>query len=612
MATTDPTRSRHDGPIDNVPGPAGADPTIILVGEDGIVLGAPSVGRGSGPTNGGAGGSTTSPSGTTASGSSTSPFVINITWDSSVANAPVGFTSGVLAAVAFLESQYTDPVTINISVGYGEVGGSSLGSSALGSSLTYLAGYSYSTLYNALKADATTAADASGVAALAATSPVANANYWVSTAEAKALGLMGASTATDGYVGFSASLPFDYNSSDGITAGTYDFYGTVVHELTEVMARLLLAGTTIGSYANSYDALDLFRFSSSGTHTYSTAMGGYFSTDNGQTNRGTFNTTSGGDYGDWKSLTNDSFNAFSSSGVINPVTTNDLTTLDAIGWNLATSTNPSTTPTAPTGVAFSQAVYVAAAIAAGGNGLAANAAIARASQVGGTSGDTFSYQLGGADSGLFTLTSASNLGSLSVGANGVAGAVNGRLYNLTVTATDTTASPALSSPAAPLGVIVGSSSADAISVSSVLGNATTPAFIYGLAGNDTLNGAGISAPLFFAGGAGADAMTAGSGADVFMYGATTDSNASAMDIISSFAASQDLIDLRGLGVALNVAGPVGFFGKLAAHSIAWQVSGGNTYIYINTSNSGERLSSADMKIELAGNVSLTSANFQHL
>jgi hypothetical protein len=262
-------------------------------------------------------------------------------------------------------------------------------------------------------------------------------------------------------------------------------------------------------------------------------------------------------------------------------------------------------------VDFSQASYVASIIASGGNGLVANAAIGTAAQLGGTLGDTFTYVLGGADASLFKLTSASNLGSLAVGASGLAGATNGRLYNLTVTAQDTTAG--LSSSAAPLGVIVGSSLVDSINIRTVLGSSTTtPAFIYGLAGNDTLNGAGISADLFFAGGAGADMMTSGSGVDVFMYGARSDSNASAMDIISGFTASQDLIDLRGLGVTLNVAGPIGSFGRLAAHSVAWQVSGGNTYIYINTSNSGERLYAADMKIELAGNVSLTAANFQHL
>src|SRR4051794_37057963 len=82
---------------------------------------------------GGAGSSTTVATSTTVTTSS--PFVVNITWDSSVVNsAPSGFTAGVIAAVQYLESQITDAVTININVGYGEVGGYSMGSNALGES----------------------------------------------------------------------------------------------------------------------------------------------------------------------------------------------------------------------------------------------------------------------------------------------------------------------------------------------------------------------------------------------------------------------------------------------------------------------------------------------
>ena len=46
-----------------------------------------------------------------------SPLKVNITWDSSVSAAPSGFTAGVIAAVQYLESQFTDAVTLNIAVG---------------------------------------------------------------------------------------------------------------------------------------------------------------------------------------------------------------------------------------------------------------------------------------------------------------------------------------------------------------------------------------------------------------------------------------------------------------------------------------------------------------
>jgi hypothetical protein len=123
-------------------------------------------------------GSTSGTSGGTSTGSaSASPFVINVVYDSSVNNAPAAFKADVAAAVSFFETHFTDHVTLNIDVGYGEVGGYTLGSGALGESLTYLSNYSYSQIKNALAADATTADDTAAVGSLSATSPV-NGNFW--------------------------------------------------------------------------------------------------------------------------------------------------------------------------------------------------------------------------------------------------------------------------------------------------------------------------------------------------------------------------------------------------------------------------------------------------
>ena len=82
-------------------------------------------------------GTTTTSSTTTTSGdtTTTSPFVININWDTSVADAPLlAFKNGVIAAVNYLESQFVDPITVTINVGYGEVYGNPY-SGALGSSV---------------------------------------------------------------------------------------------------------------------------------------------------------------------------------------------------------------------------------------------------------------------------------------------------------------------------------------------------------------------------------------------------------------------------------------------------------------------------------------------
>jgi hypothetical protein len=546
--------------------------------------------------------------GTVTSAATTSPFVINITFDASAQSAPTGFMAGILAAAQYLESQFTDAVTLNIAVGYGEVNGSALGANALGSSQTFLTSVSYATLLNALKLDAKTATDTSVIASLPATSPVAG-TFWATTGEAKALGLLpGTQASTDGFTGFSSSLAFDFNNADGVTAGTFDFNGVVLHEFSEVMGRMLLTGATIGTTTNSYDTYDLLHYASPGLRDFLASTPGYFSVNGGTTNLGGFNTVAGGDAGDWGSaMGNDSFNAFSASGVVNAVSSSDLTALDAIGWDRGTGTSGSQ----PTGVAISPATQALAG-AQSTSGLTAGVALATATQIGGAAGDSYSYTLGGAGAASFALSTTGNVGTLAAGAAGVAATTNGRVYALTLSATDLNSG--LSSPPAALNVIVASSGADTVSVAALVGSGAiaTPAFIYGLAGNDQLNATGMTSKLWFAGGAGADTMTGGSGVNDYLYGATSDSTAAATDMITNFRTATDLVDLTGLGVALQFSGKL-TASSIAAHSIGWQVSQGNTFAYVNTSVGTETLTAANMAIEFrGGSVPLTSSNFLHV
>ncbi len=315
---------------------------LLLVNGDGEVVSTLSHATGGGKA--GTGG-TTSGTTTTSGTASTSPFVINVTYDASVANAPAAFKTVVNNVVQYLQSQFTDHVTINIAVGYGEVGGYKLASGALGESLTYLTSTSYASVKSALTADAKTADDAAAVATLPATSPV-NGTFWMSTAEAKATGLLGTSSSLDGYVGFAAASLFDYDNSNGVSAGLYDFYGTVAHEITEVMGRALLAGGTIGSTPNGYYPLDLFHYSANGVRDFSGTTPGYFSINGGATNLGSFNTNPGGDFGDWaSSVGHDAFLAFSPSGVVNAISQNDLRELDVLGWDAASGTTSNPPPT---------------------------------------------------------------------------------------------------------------------------------------------------------------------------------------------------------------------------------------------------------------------------
>ena len=272
-------------------------------------------------------------------------MVINVVYDSSVNNAPAGFVSGVQSVVNYFESHFSNPVTITIDVGYGEVMGQSLGSGALGESITYFDQVSYTQLRNALVANANAIGDSAAAASLPATSPV-NGQWWVSTAEAEALGLSSASNNPDGYVGFSSSSNIFAYNENSIGINQYDFQAVVAHEICEVMGRQMFDGANAFGTGASYDPLDLFHYSAPGVRDFSGVTPGYASADGGKTSLDAFNTNRSGDFGDWASSAgNDAFNAFANPGVVNAITQSDLTELNLLGWDPASTTPPP--PTTP-------------------------------------------------------------------------------------------------------------------------------------------------------------------------------------------------------------------------------------------------------------------------
>jgi hypothetical protein len=258
----------------------------------------------------------------------------NLIWDSSVASAPAGFESAAIYAASLYTQYYSNPEVINVHIGYGEVDGYRLGQGALGESMSY--GYldSYSQVLSELKGDAgssTWAAQADS--SLPAADPTNGGSFFVSTAEAKALGqISGYGTATDGYIGLSSIYPFDYTPNTTPAFNQYDAVGTFAHELSEVMGRVGSVGSIFG--ANIYTPLDLFRYSSAGTRDL-TAGPGYFSINNGTTNLGTYNNPqNGGDASDWiPTLQGDSYGS-GYSGVRAVVSPTDIIENAVLGYHM--------------------------------------------------------------------------------------------------------------------------------------------------------------------------------------------------------------------------------------------------------------------------------------
>src|ERR1700733_11831893 len=130
---------------------------------------------------------------------------INVIYDQSAGSLPAGFVAAVNYVVNYFDTTFTNNVTVNIDLGYGEIAGQSLGSGALGESSTYFNSVAYSTAVNALKANQPSATQQTAYATLPGSTPLAGGTLWASTAEEKALGLLaGNNSAIDGYVGISS------------------------------------------------------------------------------------------------------------------------------------------------------------------------------------------------------------------------------------------------------------------------------------------------------------------------------------------------------------------------------------------------------------------------
>jgi hypothetical protein len=209
---------------------------------------------------------------------------------------------------------------------------------------TPLFSITYGNLYNAALQDETSADDAQSIGlggSLGGTGTPGSAsdpiggphNWWVTRAQQKALGLSADDSTTDGTTTFGAG--FVYTFFGAIQPGTYDFQGLVTHEISEIMGRIGLCGTSIASVPG-YTLLDAFSFSGPSVRNTGNGTNANFSIDSGDTILKGFNpqTLNGGDCRDWASGTNDAFNAVDATGVANPVTGVDLRVTDVIGYDL--------------------------------------------------------------------------------------------------------------------------------------------------------------------------------------------------------------------------------------------------------------------------------------
>ena len=249
------------------------------------------------------------------------------------ANAAAAKSAWKAAANVFT-SHFADNININITVD------AVAGTNVFGQSSTPLLSISYADLLQRVKSDAKTQNDHTAIGpggSMTAADPTnGTGSWWLTRSQAKALGQIPDDMSNDGATTFGAGNRFTF--SGAIAPGTFDFQGVAAHEISEVMGRLGLSGGTIGTTSNSFSLIDNFSYTGAGTKGLGGGPGHNFSIDNGATLLKLFNdpTANGLDSRDWAPGTNDAFNQFSNSGVVNPVSAVDLQLMDVIGYDLVT------------------------------------------------------------------------------------------------------------------------------------------------------------------------------------------------------------------------------------------------------------------------------------
>jgi len=303
------------------------------------------------------------------------------------AGTPQYVLDGFAAAANQWSAALANNVTINI-----EIGWVPLPSGVIGQTSYPLFTSDYQTVSTALGQSATSVDDRSAYAALPTGSSYTrlinrttdnpngsgSATVYVNSlapvamtrANARALGFLSSDHGADASIRFGSGVPFDFDPSNGITSGQYDFTRVAMHEIGHALG-FVSAVNSLEQGAGTAESvpssiLDLFRFSSQSyalgrgvTDCAADSRDKFFSVDGGATIAGPFSAGVLGDgyqAGHWRAFYYTGLmdpTVFTGPGGLRGLSPTDLRAFDVIGFTI-----PEPSAAALLFVAFGAAAWV--------------------------------------------------------------------------------------------------------------------------------------------------------------------------------------------------------------------------------------------------------------
>jgi Ca2+-binding RTX toxin-like protein len=252
-----------------------------------------------------------------------SGLVFNNTYSDTV-TAP--YRAAILSAETFLQSQFTDAVTLNMHFDFAPL------NDGLAQNAFFLTSVSYASYVAALQAHAASPDDRLALAGFPASDPTNGLGFTLPTGYARMLGLT------------SNVVPIDdavlLNSNAHWTFGQ-DVIGALEHEITEGgMGR----NGGLGITENGWEGLDLFRFAANGQRNFTGGADNvqtFFGVDSTHVTAIEFHSpiyadgyNDGGDLGDWETTVGDAFGP-GGPGEAAIMSATDLRVMDVLGWTYA-------------------------------------------------------------------------------------------------------------------------------------------------------------------------------------------------------------------------------------------------------------------------------------